>query len=159
MDAHEPFAPAAGHAGLFSQGMEGDPPLNAHGQDPKRLAHAASRYDEEIHALDAELGLLLEQLEARGILDRAWVFITADHGEAFGEHGINGHGSDIHNEQVKIPLLVIPPTGVALALRSEPVNLLDVTATVSEIATSNSLGTGTHGIGTAPARGRSAREI
>ena len=142
MDAHEPFAPAAGHAGLFSKGMKGDPPLNAHGHDPERLAHAASRYDEEIHALDAELGALLEELEARGILDRAWVFITADHGEAFGEHGINGHGSDIHNEQVKIPLLVIPPNGVALTPRSEAVNLLDVTATVSEIATGAGLGSG-----------------
>jgi len=142
MDAHEPYAPTQGHAGLFSEGMEGDPPLNAHGSDPKRLAHAASRYDEEIHALDAELGSLLEQLEERGILDRAWIFITADHGEAFREHGHNGHGTDIHNEQVKIPLLVIPPAGVALAQTADPVSLLDVTATVSKIATGTPLGTG-----------------
>ncbi len=37
------------------------------------------------------------------------VIITADHGEGFGEHGIVGHGREIWNPLVRIPLIVYVP--------------------------------------------------
>lgn len=43
------------------------------------------------------------------------MFITADHGEAFGEHGVVSHGTGLHDEQVRIPLLIVPPEGEAFA--------------------------------------------
>ncbi|HEX5066465.1 MAG TPA: sulfatase, partial [Myxococcota bacterium] len=49
-------------------------------------------YDEEIAAVDAQLGVLLEGLEARGMLKTSLVALTADHGEELFEHGSFEHG-------------------------------------------------------------------
>jgi arylsulfatase A-like enzyme len=143
MEAHAPYAASSPHAGAFSQGMSGAPPVTVDARDPaERLAHARSRYDEEILALDAAIGDLLDELERRELLDRMWVVITADHGEAFGEHGAVAHGTSIYNEEVRIPLIVMPPAGEELPRREEAVGLLDVTATLSAIGGGKSLGIG-----------------
>jgi arylsulfatase A-like enzyme len=68
-----------------------------------------------------------------GILDRSWVFVTADHGEAFGEHGELEHGTTVFNEVTRIPLIVFPPAGERLAVTHDPVSLVDVAATVAAI--------------------------
>jgi arylsulfatase A-like enzyme len=97
------------------------------------LAALAARYDECIRELDSAIAGLLEELERREVLERTWVFVTSDHGEAFLEHGVTSHGTGLHNEQVRIPLIVIPPRGSSLAASDSPVDLLDVAATVAAI--------------------------
>jgi arylsulfatase A-like enzyme len=106
------------------------------------LALKIDRYDESVHHLDAELGRLFEELERIGALDPSWLFITSDHGEAFQEHGSNGHGTSIYNVQVRIPLIVKPPRGVQLPPAWEPVSLIDVTTTVAAIAGRTGFGSG-----------------
>jgi arylsulfatase A-like enzyme len=69
-----------------------------------------------------------------GILDRSWVFVTADHGEAFGEHGVLEHGTTVHNEVTRVPLIVFPPEGATLPVGDAPVSLVDVAATIAAIA-------------------------
>jgi arylsulfatase A-like enzyme len=100
------------------------------------------RYDEEIASLDAELGRLFEGLAARGVIDRAWIVITSDHGEAFGEHGTVNHGSSVYNEQIRIPLIVVPPAGIEIPARPGAVSLLDVPATLAAVAGEPPLGAG-----------------
>jgi uncharacterized sulfatase len=63
-------------------------------------------YDAEIAAQDAELGRLLAHLRATGALDRTTVIIAADHGETHGEHDLFGHGFDVHQELVHVPLAI-----------------------------------------------------
>ena len=68
-----------------------------------------ARYQEEIRELDAAVGSLLAELERRGIADRAWVVVTSDHGEAFGEHDVTEHGTTVYGEVARVPLVVQPP--------------------------------------------------
>ena len=128
MEAHWPFAAAPPYQGVFNKdGWPGD---------------QTARYDEELMALDAEIGALLRTLEDRGVLDRAWVAITADHGEEFWEHGRYMHGTSVYNTQVRVPLILHPPAGASVEEHTGAVSLLDVTATLSAAAGAPPLGNG-----------------
>jgi membrane-anchored protein YejM (alkaline phosphatase superfamily) len=48
-------------------------------------------------------------MEDKGVYRDAVVIVTADHGEAFNEHGDVGHGSSLHNELIRIPLIIKAP--------------------------------------------------
>ncbi len=67
-------------------------------------------YDEEILALDAALGELFDDLEQRGVLDRSWVILTGDHGEATCDHDYFGHGL-LYDDTIQVPLVIRPPRG------------------------------------------------
>lgn len=94
--------------------------------DPSDIAHLVSLYDAEIHSLDRGLERLFAELEARGILDRTAVILTADHGEAFFERGFWGHGFLSRVEEEHVPLLVIPPRSAAGA---RPARIREVATT------------------------------
>jgi arylsulfatase len=80
--------------------------------DERRPAAYRARYDAEIRFFDRELGRLVDGLRARGILERALVAFTADHGESLGERGwYFSHGQHLHQELVRVPLVVRPPGG------------------------------------------------
>lgn len=85
---------------------------------------------------------MLQTLESTGILDHTWVFITSDHGEAFGEHGSVEHGSSAYNEQVWVPLIVFPPTGQSISADEQPGSLIDITATIAAIGSAEEIGAG-----------------
>jgi len=40
---------------------------------------------------------------------RAWVILTADHGEEFKDHASMGHGRQLYEEVVHVPLIIAPP--------------------------------------------------
>ena len=101
---------------------------------PERNRELLDRYDEELCELDRLLAGTLERLAAAGILEETWVFITSDHGEAFDEHGSVEHGTSAYNEQVWIPLIVLPPKGRTIVADRQPGSLVDLTATVAAIA-------------------------
>ena len=56
------------------------------------------------------------------------VVVTADHGEAFGEHGARYHGGDVHDEQVRVPLVVVGP-GVTVKETRASVQTIDLLPT------------------------------
>jgi arylsulfatase A-like enzyme len=66
-------------------------------------------YDEEIAYTDREIGRLLERLEARGLARETLIVVVADHGEEFMEHGWLGHTITLHDEVVRVPLLIAHP--------------------------------------------------
>ena len=68
------------------------------------------RYLSAIQASDAAIGSILSYLKENDLLATTLVVILGDHGEAFGEHGWRIHGSDVFEEQVHIPLLLINPS-------------------------------------------------
>ena len=47
-------------------------------------------------AVDALLGDLIEALESRGLYEDAALFVTSDHGENLGEHGLIEHQFSVH---------------------------------------------------------------
>jgi choline-sulfatase len=68
-----------------------------------------TRYLEELHLIDAEVGRIFDALRADGRADRALILVTSDHGEGFGEHGIWFHGVSGFEEIVHVPGILAGP--------------------------------------------------
>jgi arylsulfatase A-like enzyme len=101
---------------------------------PQEFGHAPmDRYDEEIASADGSLAPVLAQLEDMSKERPLFVFVYADHGEAFGEHGVNHHSFDLHDEALRVPLLVRGP-GVVPGTRDALVSLMDIHPTVLNLA-------------------------
>ena len=93
-----------------------------------------AKYAGEVVYTDAEIGRLLDALDELGLGSRTAVFVTSDHGEGFGEHGVFGHRFSLIEEVIRVPLHVRGP-GLMAGLEVEaPTSLVDVPATVLEIA-------------------------
>ena len=93
-------------------------------------------YDEEIALADQLMGRVLRAADAwnaRNPTRPLVVVLTADHGEGLGAHGIRTHGQDLHEEAMRIPLLVRAP-GVSAGTRSSLVSLVDVPVTMLNYA-------------------------
>jgi arylsulfatase A-like enzyme len=87
------------------------------------------RYLGEVAFVDAQIGRLRRALRERGLAERTYLIVTADHGEAFGEHGRDFHASTVYEEMIRIPLLIEGP-GIAPRRVQRHVTLFDVGPTV-----------------------------
>ena len=90
------------------------------------------RYDGEIAFMDAHVGRLLDRLARRADWDETVVVIHSDHGEEFLEHGGRFHGTSLHDESIRVPLIVRVP-GARPAIVDDPVELIDVKPTLLEL--------------------------
>jgi arylsulfatase A-like enzyme len=102
-------------------------------------------YDAEIADADAAVGELLRALDERGIGENLVVVIVSDHGEEFEDHGGWFHGLNLHRASVSIPLVIHDARREGAGeVRDEAVDLLDVTASVLDLAGVEP-GSGMHG--------------
>ncbi|MGB0589034.1 MAG: sulfatase-like hydrolase/transferase [Myxococcota bacterium] len=92
------------------------------------------RYDGEIAFADHAVGRLLAQMHTEGRLKDTLIVVTSDHGEAFGEHGVETHGQSLYEEELRVPLLLYLPNdaghGVATKRIPWPVDSTDITPTL-----------------------------
>lgn len=88
-------------------------------------------YDGEITYHDVHFNAIIDGLERRGVADDTIVVLCADHGEEFWDHGSVGHGHNVYEELLHIPLIVRLPGAPALRV-DEPAGLVDVMPTVLE---------------------------
>ncbi|MCC7010977.1 MAG: sulfatase-like hydrolase/transferase [Planctomycetes bacterium] len=110
-DPHVPYAPPE----AFLQAAGGDAYLG------------------EVAFVDNGVGELLATLRARGLLDDTLVIVTADHGEALGEHGEPTHGVFCYQSTLHVPLFVRYPDGFGAGSSvREPVSLVDLAPTIAE---------------------------
>jgi arylsulfatase A-like enzyme len=66
-------------------------------------------YDNSIHWVDRHLGMLVDELVALGLRDRTLILIASDHGEAFGEHHLEGHARNLYREVTQTPWILSLP--------------------------------------------------
>jgi hypothetical protein len=90
------------------------------------------RYLGEVALIDRELGRLRRFLAAAGLAKRTTLIVTADHGEAFGEHGTHDHGVSVYDELLRVPLLIEGPM-VAPRRIEQPVSLIDLGPTILDL--------------------------
>ncbi len=90
------------------------------------------RYVGELSLVTRELGRLRRAIAERGLAARTTIVLTADHGEAFGEHGTTEHATSVYDELLRVPLLIHVP-GVAPRRVDRPVSLLDLGPTVLDL--------------------------
>ena len=101
---------------------------------PEQVAHMVRLYDGNLVYVDAEIGRLRRELEARGIWDKSVVIVMADHGEQLYEDGYIGHSAQVREESARVPLIVRFPAQLGLAHRrvTALVDLLDVAPTIAQ---------------------------
>lgn len=76
-------------------------------------------YDSGIRYTDEQIGRLFAALDERGILERAIVIVTSDHGEQFWEHGSWVHGSTVYDHQLLVPLVIHLPESLRRELHGD----------------------------------------
>ncbi len=91
-------------------------------------------YDGEVHRLDRLVGGLVGQIEAQGLAGDTLVVVTSDHGQEFMEHGGYTYGHSLHQEVIRIPLIMAGPGIAASSAVDTPVALLDLAPTLIEAA-------------------------
>jgi choline-sulfatase len=137
-----PGAKTAARLLEFAQGAAGRPlflflhlyePHLPYEPPPPFRAAAAHPYDGEIAAADAVVGDFLAALDRSGVLDRAIVVLTSDHGEGLNDHGEADHGILLYREALHVPLMVKLPGGARGGERvATPVGLIDVLPTLGQ---------------------------
>ena len=73
--------------------------------------------------LDAQIGRVLDALEATGLADDTLVIFASDHGEMLGEKGFWAR-STMYDSAARVPLILAGP-GVAPGVEDTPVSLVD----------------------------------
>jgi arylsulfatase A-like enzyme len=131
-DPHYPYEPPRGFD-TFSRGTANPPSAwvdsALEGQPPSLEVQDAliARYDDEIAAMDFQLGRLLDAWRKRTGGQPTLVIVTADHGESFGEEGFYLHNGSLGEEATRIPLLIQYPDGRGAGTSDDrPVQLVDV---------------------------------
>ncbi len=76
--------------------------------DPVDVERVGCLYLAEVAYVDEQVGVLLEGLTERGLLDEAVLVVTADHGESLAESSpyAYSHGSNAAEEVMHVPLIV-----------------------------------------------------
>jgi arylsulfatase A-like enzyme len=142
-DVHYDYAPPSPYDTMFDPDYEGAiTSLNFYWNDeihrgmaPRDLRHIVALYDGEIAYTDSYLGLLFDELRARGVWDDTLVVLTADHGDEFFEHGEKGHEKNLLGTTLDVPLIVKMPGGDRAGMRvDEFVSLVDIPATLLDVA-------------------------
>jgi choline-sulfatase len=91
-----------------------------------------ARYDAEIWHVDAQLGRLFEGLRRLDAWEHTVLFVTGDHGEAFGEHDDRWHGTNLFDPQVRTAALLRVP-GVTGKRLDVSVTFTDVAPTLARV--------------------------
>jgi arylsulfatase A-like enzyme len=92
-------------------------------------------YDGALRYLDARLAEMVAFLQARGCWERTVFVVTADHGEHLGEHGRFGHALGLHDDVLRVPLLIRCPTRVPQGFTvDELAQTTDILPTVVRLA-------------------------
>lgn len=74
-------------------------------------------YDQSIHWTDRVFAALLQSLADHDLLRKTVIVIGSDHGEAFQEHGWEGHARNLYSEVTWVPFIIIPPFRLAEPIR------------------------------------------
>lgn len=150
MDPHVPFNPPPPFNTRFREGNRTGTPQRSWGNQfwaetrarvlgsERPLAERTHRlfvdhYDQEIAYLDSEIGRLLDWLRENRLYDGTLIVLTADHGEALGEHLILGHGLGLYEPEVAVPMIVKLPNQERTGVEDVGVQHTDILPTILDV--------------------------
>ncbi|MFB0562462.1 MAG: sulfatase [Candidatus Lokiarchaeia archaeon] len=107
--------------------------LNASKLTLEEIDYIIAVYDAGINYVDEQLGKIFEKLDQLSIDDNTIIILTADHGEAFGEHGTLSHGHKPYIEEVHVPLIMKGPRIPTNIIYENYVQHIDIVPTILEI--------------------------
>ncbi len=100
---------------------------------PQNYDHLNNLYDAEVAQNDEAFGELLDALDRRGRTATTMIVFVSDHGESLGERDVVGHGLNLYDETVKVPLVVLPPGGTETRRSRTMVTQTDLVPTVLDV--------------------------
>jgi len=101
---------------------------------PFKEEYRGREYDGEIAYTDSVIGKLLAKLDEWRLTERTIIILTADHGEALGEHQEATHGIFIYDATLHVPLIFFNPgLWPAHGVVSGQAGLIDIAPTVLEL--------------------------
>lgn len=141
IDPHDPYFPNPGFVdvpeppGEFSGSRIDIDRMVAAGEaalTADNIARLRFLYDGEVGFVDQAFGQLIDGLKRLDRFDNAMIIVVSDHGEAFWEHGVRGHGKTLYEEEIRVPFLLrLPGMTVGQVERiDQPVSLVDIAPTV-----------------------------
>jgi arylsulfatase A-like enzyme len=150
-DTHRPLRPPEPYATRWytgphtpdaMQNYSTDPPLlelpngdPVPDVDQADLRYTIALYDGAVSYVDAQLGLLLQQLDRLGLTGNTVLLFTADHGECLGEYGVVCRHKYVHDPTTHVPFIWwgpgILPSGVTVHALAQH---MDYTPTVLDLA-------------------------
>ena len=95
-----------------------------------------SAYFGEITLIDAQVGRVLDHLDAAGLSEDTLVIWTTDHGDTMGSHGISNKDYTMYEEIYRVPLIMRWPGTIPAGARSDHFvhHFLDLNATIVDLA-------------------------
>lgn len=103
-----------------------------HEESPDFGTDNRGRYDSEVWYTDMWLGKLFEFAKKQPWWENTAIIISADHGEAFGEHGMFKHAFEVWDVLTRVPLIVKAP-GAEPRVISEPRTHIDLAPTIMDL--------------------------
>jgi arylsulfatase A-like enzyme len=76
---------------------------------PRNQRMLLGRYHRAIELMDEKLARFYAEAASLGLLDDTMLIVTADHGEAFGDHGLYFHDASVWQTHLHVPLWVRHP--------------------------------------------------
>jgi len=113
----------------FGRGLQ--PPRPITREEHEQIVAA---YDNALAYCDEQVGQLMQFLARTPQWSNTIVILTSDHGEAFGEHGIYGHGRGLHRELLHVPLIISGPSIPAGMRVSHLVRIREIFPTILDFA-------------------------
>ncbi len=97
----------------------------------KQKSGIISSYDAELEFFDHWFGYFINALKKSGMYENSMIIFMSDHGEEFFEHGAWGHGNNLYNETIHIPLLIKFPSGEYKGNRiNQNCSIIDILPTI-----------------------------
>ncbi|MGH0037555.1 MAG: sulfatase [Myxococcota bacterium] len=91
-------------------------------------------YDNSIRWVDSNVGTIVAALQEEELMENTVIVIASDHGEAFDEHGHEGHARDLYVETTHVPFIITLPfrleEGIVV---NTPVENVDVWPTLLDL--------------------------
>lgn len=103
-----------------------------HAESPDFGKKARDRYDSEIWYADHFIGKLLDFAREKPWWKNTVVIVSADHGEAFGEHGMYKHAFELWEVLTRVPLFLVGP-GIQPRRIDERRSHVDLTPTILDL--------------------------
>ncbi len=140
IDTHAPYRPLRAHRHFLDALPEGEViryPQREYQTalpegDRERLVAA---YDGELHNVDTQIERLVQFLERTDRLKRTSIVVTADHGEAFGQHNCYTHMYHMWESVLRVPFILVSPVIQARGVYDDrPFTHVDIAPTLLDLA-------------------------
>lgn len=142
---HEPYTPSAPYAFMYPAESLTLPPTGVH-ENPETMRQRehiseellrknVSAYLGLVSQTDYGIGLVLEHLEKRGLLNNTIIVYASDHGDYAGEHGLfEKRGGLSYNAITRVPMIFRVPGASRSMATDEMAEAVDVFPTLCTLA-------------------------